>query len=279
MNEITSLFTAFGNSLTQNDWFAMVKWPFWILLTIVAAGGIYCARFGKKTLLNQAVSSTLSLTAIYLFLTILCSYFPSVRNFISTLPFLSATDGVTSLTPPFSLDLVLMGSQMLRLLVLTLAICFTDIFFVSGKTVITWLLSQVFSTVFALFCYSVATAGLPVILPFLSERYAIYFVVPLALFGFLMFSMKIVFTMILPGGNPTFGSIHKFFTTTRGGSLFTVTFISFLLSLSVICALFIAGTTAVTYATVNLTGLLIILVMILVTLFCFAAFFIDRKKA
>lgn len=279
MNDITNLFTAIGTALTQNDWFAMVKWPFWILLTIVAVGGVYCARFGKKTLLNQAVSSTLSLTAIYLFLTMLSIQFPSVRDLISSLPFLSASAEVVSVTTPFLLDLILLGSQMLRLMVLTLAICFADIFFVSGKTIITWFLSQVFSTIFALLSYALITAGLPIILPFLSERYSIIVVGLLVLFGLLMFCMKVVFTAVLPGGNPFFGSVYKFFTTTRGGSLFTVTFISFLLSLLVLTALFITGSTAVPYAEANITGLVIILVMVMATLFCFAAFFIDRKKS
>lgn len=283
MNEITSLFTAIGNFLTQNDWYPMVKWPFWILLTVVAAGGIYCARFGKKTLLNQAVSCTLSLTAIYLFLMILCISSPFVREYISILPYLSATNEAASIAPPITLNPVLVASQMLRLMILTLWICFTDIFFVSGKTFITWSLSQAFSTVFALVMYFITAEGLPLLMPFLKDcrgtNYVLLaFMVLLVLFGLLMFCMKIVFTMILPGGNPVFGTIHKFFTTTRGGSWFTITFISSMLFLFVLGVLSLFGCTTVTYATANVTGLVITLALILATQYCFAKFFIDRKK-
>ena len=284
MNEITSLFTAIGNFLTQNDWYPMVKWPFWILLTVVAASGIYCARFGKKTLLNQAVSCTLSLTAIYLFLMILCISSPFVREHISILPYLSATNEAASINPPITLDPVLVASQMLRLMILTLWICFTDIFFVSGKTFITWGLSQLISTFAVAIIYSGITEGLPYFMPFLKDcrgtNYVLLvFMVLLLLFGLWMFCMKIVFTMILPGGAPFFGTIHKFFTTTRGGSWFTITFISSMLFLFVLGVLSLFGYTTVTYATANVTGLAIILALILATQYCFAKFFIDRTKS
>ena len=66
MNEITTLFTTIGEFFTKSAWYSMVKLPFWTLLFTVAAGGVYCARFGKKTLLNQGISSTLCIVTVYL---------------------------------------------------------------------------------------------------------------------------------------------------------------------------------------------------------------------
>ena len=68
MDEIKTLITAIGDFFTKSDWYSMVKWPFWILLTIVATGGVYTARFGKKNLVCPGINGTLNVITLYLFL-------------------------------------------------------------------------------------------------------------------------------------------------------------------------------------------------------------------
>lgn len=279
MNDIKTLFTNIGNAFTQANWFAMVQWPFWILLATIAASGIHCARFGKKTLLNQAVSSTISLTAIYLTAMILCINGPFLQKFLSALPYLSITDEAVSLTAPFSLGLNMIGPQLLRLMILTLSISCADMLFVGGKTFISWFFSQILSSFFALVFYAVAIAGLTAILPGLMGRYAAIPVIIVAVLGILMFCLKFVFTSVITGGNPYFGTIYKFFTVKWGGVVITVSFFCFLLSFVMLYVLHFTGCATVRYADANLTGMLIILAMILATLSIFAMVFIDRKKS
>ena len=279
MNEITALFTAIGDFFTQSDWYAMVKWPFWILLGTVAGGGIYCARFGKKTLLNQAISGTLSLTAIYLSAMMAYIHLPFVRELFSELPFLSVTDEAVTLVDPISLGMGTLSPLLLRLMILLFLICLCDSFCASAKTLLSWLFSQIISAWFALALYSVITAGLTLILPCVLGRYSIVFVVGVVLVGLLLLCAKFIFTVLIDGGNPYFSSVYKFFTVNKAGSLFTVSSLCFLFTLTIMTILLSTGNATIHYAQVNTTGLWIILGLVLTTLYFFGMFFIDRKKS
>jgi len=279
MNEITTLFTAIGDFFTSSDWFSIVKWPFWILLSTVAVGGIYCARFGKKTLLNQAVSCSLTLVSIYLTAVIAYIHWPLIRNLFSELPFLSVTVEKIFVTDIFSLKLGALAPLMLRLMLLTMMVSVADAFITSGKSIFTWLISQIFSAVAALAGYAVVTAGLSLILPSLLGKYAIIPVVVVMAAGILMLCAKFIFTVIISGGNPYFSTVYKFFTVNRGGSLFTVSSLTFLISLVLISVLHISGNTAAAYDQANVSALWIILALVMIALYIFSTFFLDRKKA
>lgn len=279
MNEIKTLFTDIGSYFTGSDWFSMVKWPFWLLLCTVAFGGVYCARFGKKTLLNQGIAGTLHLLAIYLGVTLAYIAFPPLRGFPPELPFLGVTNESIALVDPFTLDLAKLSSLLLRLMILTLLINGFDTFSSGGKSIISWLFSQIVMLVFGLFAYAIIIGGITIILPAALDRYAIIPVFLALAAGFLMICAKFIFTVVLSEGNPYFSSVYKFFTVSKGGSLFTVSALSFLMLLVVLAVMRTVGLTMLTYASVNATGLGIILALILAALYIFCMYYIDRKKS
>lgn len=279
MNEITTLFTAIGDAFTSTDWFAVVKWPFWVLLTTVAVGGIYCARFGKRTLLNQAAACTLTLVSIYLTAVITFIHWPAVRHLFSELPFLSVTDEQVFVADIFSMNPGVLAPWLLRLMLLSLMVSIADAFITSSKSFVSWLFSQIFSASAALAGYAVVTAGLSLILPGLLGRYAIIPMVIVLAVGLLMLCAKFIFTVIISGGNPYFTTIYKFFTVNKGGSLFTVSSLTFVFALILVFALHISGNTTAVYAEANVSALWIILMLVMAVLYLFATFFLDRKKA
>lgn len=278
MNEFTTLITAIGDFFTGSDWFQMVKWPFWVLLFTVAAGGVYCARFGKKTLLNLGVSGILNLLVIYLTAAIAYIHFPPLRAMFSELPFLSVTDQAVSLVDPFSLDLSVLAPVLLRLMILLFLVNMADSFGAGGKTMLSWLFFQCVTAGIALLAYTIITAGLSLILPSVLNRYAIIPVVIVVAIGLLMLCAKFIFTVVVSGGNPYFSAVYKFFTVNKGGSLFTVSALSFLFSLLLLSVLHMTGNTTLVYSAANTTGLGIILVLLLVALYIFGMFYNDRKK-
>lgn len=279
MNEITTLFTTIGDFFTKSDWFAMVKWPFWMLLFTVAVSGVYCARFGKKTLLNQAISATLGLVTIYLFAVAMLVSFPFVKGLVSNLPFLTVTETSVSVVDIFSLTPITLPPMLLRLMLLTLMVCCADLFFAGGKTIISWLLSHILSTFAALVFYAIVTAGITMILPSLLGRFAFIPVILVAVLGLLVLCAKIIFTVVISGGNPIFSSIYKFLTVNRGGSLFTISFLCFLFTLTLLVVLRLSGSISVPFDQVNRTALWIVFGLVMATLHLFSRFFIDRKKS
>ena len=278
MNEITTLFTAIGDFFTKSDWSAMVKWPFWILLFTTAAGGVYCARFGKKTLVNQSVCSTLTLVTIYLGAALFYLHVPSLRTAFSELPFLVVTDKSVALLDPFSMDPTLLPQVLLRLMILVFLVTAADSFRTGGKTVFSWFLSQILTVILGLGLYALITAGITLLLPSLLTRYAAIPVILIVLGGLLALCAKFIFTVVLNGENPIYNKVFKFLTANRGGSLFTVSALSFLVALTVLSALQITGKTVLTYASANTVGLWIVMLLVHITLFLFCMFFSDRKK-
>ena len=278
MNEITTLFTAIGDFFTKSDWFSMVKWPFWVLLSTVAVGGIYCARFGKKTLLNLGIGGLLDLLVIYLGTVIAYIHIPPLRGMFSELPFLSVSDQGISLVDPFTLELGALAPLLLRLMILVFLVNTAESFRTGGKTLFSWFFSELVTVFLALVFYAIITAGIWLILPAALGQFAIIPVVIIIAIGILVLCAKFVFTVLISGGNPYFTTVYKFFTVNRGGSLFTVSTLCFLLALTLLSALHITGNATVRYTEVNTTGLGIILCLVLATLYCFGMFFIDRKK-
>lgn len=279
MNELTTLLTAIGDFFRTSDWYQMVKWPFWVLLFTVAAGGVYCARFGKKTLIIQSIVGTLSMTAIYLVLVILHILMPPLANLISELPFLSVNETSAALLNPFTLSPRDVCSLVLRLMILVAVVNVIDSFRSNGKTIISWLLMQAFCFCIALLGYKIITGGISLFFPQLLNRYAFIPVILIMLAGLGLFCCKIIFTVILSEGNPHFSTIYKFFTVKKAGSLFTVSSLSVLFFLVELSVLHATGSVTLNFATVNISGLWIILAMVLIALFFFSTCFLDRKKS
>ena len=277
MNEITTLFTAIGDFFKSAGWYAMVKWPFWTLLFTVAAGGVYCARFGKKTLLNQGISSTLCINSVYLGAILLCTHFPSLRDDI-TLPFLTLTDLSAMLVDPFFMPATDVAPVMLKLMILVFLINTADSFGSGGKSILSWITTEALAMAIALALYMIIIAGIDLLLPKVLGIYAIVPVVLVIALGFVMILAKFIFTKIFTKENKYYSSLNKFFTTNRMGALLTTSAMSFLFCTLLMVILHVREQNVVIFASVNRAGLWIIMAMILLVQFIFEMYYQDRKK-
>ena len=278
MQEITTMFTAIGDFFTKADWFTMVKWPFWILLCTVAAGGVYCARFGKKTLFNQGLSGVLILVFIYLTAAICCCSIPPLRSMIPTLPFLTVTENAVMLIDPFILDLNILAPILLRLFLLALLVNLANSFLSGGKKILSRFFSQIIAAAVGFLFYTVFTAGLSMVFPAVLSKYAIIPVVIVLVATVLLLCAKFIFTIISRSKNPYFDAVYKFFTVNKAGALFTTSTLSFLLSMVLLTVMHLYGKTTLVYASANITGLSVILVLLLIVLNFFRLFYNDHKK-
>ena len=277
MNEITSLFTAIGEFFTKSPWYAMVRLPFWTLLFTVAAGGVYCARFGKKTLLNQGISSTLCIVTVYLSTILLCLYIPGLRT-VFQLPFLSMNADTATLVDPFTITVREVAPTLLRLMMLVLLLNTADSFGSGGKSLPTWIATEALAMVIALLFYWLLGVGIQAVAPWLMEKYAIFPVVLIIALALVIVCAKFIFTKVITKENDSFTKMNKFFTTNRMGTLLTTSALSFLLCTLLALVLHVRGQNALTFASVNRIGLWLILGLVLLVQFIFEMFFQDRKK-
>ena len=277
MNEITTLFTTIGEFFTKSAWYAMVKLPFWTLLFTVAAGGVYCARFGKKTLLNQGISSTLCIVTVYLSAMLLCLYIPSLRTVIK-LPFLTLTADTATLVDPFTIPATTVAPTLLRLMMLVFLINTADSFGAGGKSLPTWVLTEALAMVIALLVYWLLGIGLQAVAPWLLDKYSIVPVVAIIAVALVIICAKFVFTKVITKENKYYSSMNKFFTTNRMGTLLTTSALSFLLCTLLALVLHVRGENVLTFASVNRIGLWLILGLVLLVQFIFEMYYQDRKK-
>ncbi len=278
MKDILTIFTAIGDYFTKSDWSAMVKWPFWILLFTVAAGGVYCARFGKKTLLNQGFTGMLNLVVTYMAATIAYIRWPLTRDWFEELPFLSVTEEFVSLLDPFKLEPGVLAPLLLRLMLLVLVVNGIDALTAGGKTKLSWVFLQAVTTAFSLAVYSTTIFVLTIILPACLNRCAIVLVILAAVIGVLMLFAKLIFTILNTGGNPYFSAVYKFFTVNKFGSLLTTSALTLVLSMIILIVMQLTKTATLLYTTVNTDGLCVILLMLLVTFYIFSMVYNDKKK-
>ena len=277
MNEITTLFTAIGDFFTKSTWYSMVKLPFWTLLFTVAAGGVYCARFGKKTLLNQGISSTLCIATVYLGAILLGVYVPSLRDDIS-LPFLSMNEQSAVLLDIFTMEATGIATTLLKLMILVFLINTADSFGAGGKSMFTWITTEALAMAIALLIYVLLITGIQAIIPWLLERYAIVPVMLIIAVSLVVICAKFIFTKVITKENKYYSSMNKFFTTNRMGTLLTTSAMSFLFCDLLSLVLHVRGHNEVTFANVNRIGLWIIMGMILIVQFIFEMYYQDRKK-
>lgn len=278
MPDFATLIATIGDFFTKSDWYAMVKWPFWILLTTVAAGGVYTARFGKKNLVCQGVNGLLNLIILYLVFSLGYATVPALRTLLSEMPFLAVTDKAVTAVDPWGLSLAAIPPVMLRLMILIFLLNLTDNMGLIPKTLLTWLAYQFVDTLVALVLYAIITAGVSLVFPALLGRFALIPVVLVLLIGVVMICAKFVFTVVIREPNSYFTAVYKFFTVNRFGSMLTVSAVSFLLAMVVLTVMNLLGCAVLSYDTTNRTGLVIILVLCLVVQYFFSMFYSDRKK-
>ena len=277
MNEITTLFTAIGDFFTKSTWYSMVKLPFWTLLFTVAAGGVYCARFGKKTLLNQGISSTLCIATVYMSAILMGVYVPSLRDDI-TLPFLSMSEQSVVLLDIFTMKAADIASSLLRLMILVFLLNTADSFGAGGKSFPTWIATEALAMVIALLVYLLLITGMQTIVPWLLNRYAIVPVVMVIALAAVVISAKFLFTKVITKENKTYDSMNKFFTTNRMGTLLTTSAMSYLFCWLLSLVLHVRQHSELVFANVNRIGLFMILGMVLLVQFIFEMYYQDRKK-
>ena len=277
MNEITTLFTAIGEFFTKSAWYSMVKLPFWTLLFTVAAGGVYCARFGKKTLLNQGISSTLCIVTVYLGAILLGVFAPSLRDDIA-LPFLSMNEQSAVLQDIFTMEAKSIASSLLQLMILVFLLNTADSFGAGGKDIVTWIATEALAMVIALLIYVLLITGMQAIIPWLLNRYAIVPVVLVIALSLVMICAKFLFTKVITKENSYYTWMNKFFTTNRMGTLLTTSAMSFLFCGLLSLILHVRKQNELVFANANRIGLVIILSMVLLVQFIFEMYYQDRKK-
>lgn len=276
LDTLTSLFTKFCDFLNGTSWFQLVQWPFWCLVIILALGGVYTARFGKRKLLTLGIQGALKLAILYMVATAGYVWAPSVMAKLSHLPFLTVSDEALTLLNPVGLLFKLSNSlpqMVVRLYFLLFFINAVSVFDYNPPNFISWFFFQLLFGGFALLIYAAVSFFIVKFWPGSNDLLYISLMILLLVVFTLILVFKFVFTFVVTGGNATFQSVYTFLTNQKFGLLFSVTAISFMIVVVYLVAAGLFGHARLELGSFNTIAYLLNGLMCTLTLYVFCRYY------
>ncbi len=272
MNELFTFFPRLFSDWTQSFETVPLDRISWFLLVLVALGGVLCALFGKKSLINRGICCTLELMVLYLTAAIVCAWFPIVQNY-ADLPFLSVTEIYATVISPLTLSFPSLSAALVRFLLLVFSVGLADTLIVNGQNFGVWLCTQVLSILAALLLYVVLTTGIGMLAPALLNQWSVALLI-----GFAVLILAFLGISMFSGEKGKNKNLHQVLSATRGGVLVSICAISFVLFLALLAYLPLMHFSAWELQQVRSAGFALIDVLCILVLCIFSILFYDRKK-
>ena len=189
---------------------------FLMMVLVLAVGSLvfgFIGRFafGKKSVLNQSVSSAIGILFIYAVTILLTGLGMDLKYFISPLPFISLNDDCLALYPILNFEFVSLCGELLNMVIFAFVVNLINSWMPNGKHFITWLLFRVLSVVLGMVAFTLVNM---LLLPLLPEGFITW--APVILLGLLVImlavgALKFVIGALLITVNPLIGFLYTFF--------------------------------------------------------------------
>lgn len=246
--------------------FDIEKFLYAALLLIVGAlalGFLGRLIFGKKSVLNQSVSSAIGILFIYALTIVLHSQGIDLKLLVSPLPFITLEGEYLHLYSFVSSDYVIACGQILNMVVLSFLVNLVNGWMPKGKKLIPWLLFRCLSVVLAMILHTTVTILLNMFLPEGLLTWA-----PVILLGLLLLmlatgALKLVVGAALGAFNPIIGLLYTFFFSTVIGKQLSKAMLTTGLIFGLIAGLNYIGVTAIYIAGAALIAYIPLLIVLL----------------
>ncbi len=242
------------------NYFDSLGLDFWYLLKI---GGILLLGtlltslfgrfiFGKKSALNNAVSSAIGILFIYALTVVVKSFGAQFESFLSPLPYVTIS-GDTLLLFSFSgSDYTIICSQVLSMIILAFLVNLVDGWLPRGKNVITWVFFRCLTVLVAVFLHLIVTGLFTTYLPEGIVTYAPAILLALLLLMLLTGALKILVGVALSTVNPLIAALYTFFFANVIGKQITKAVLTTTLLTGLVLALQYFGIESVSIASAAL---------------------------
>ena len=238
---------AFLKSLIP-DGFLIEKFLYAALLLIVGAlvlGFLGRLIFGKKSVLNQSVSSAIGILFIYALTIVLHSQGMNLKLLMSPLPFITLSGDYLMLYSFVSSDYVIACGQLLNMIVLSFLVNLLNSWLPKGKKLFPWLFFRFLSVILAMILHTIVSMLLTMFLPEGLITWA-----PVVLLGLLLLmlatgALKFLVGAVIGTVNPVIGLLYTFFFSTIIGKQLSKAVLTTGLIFGLIAGLNYIGVTAI----------------------------------
>ena len=219
--------------------------------------------FGKKSVLNQSVSSAIGILFIYALTIVLHSQGIDLKLLVSPLPFITLDGDYLHLYSFVSSDYVVACGQLLTMIVLAFLVNLVNGWLPTGKKLIPWLFFRCLSVILAMLLHTIVSVLLNMFLPEGLLTWA-----PVILLGLLLLmlatgALKFLVGAVIGTVNPVIGLLYTFFFSTVIGKQLSKAILTTGLIFALVAGLNYIGVTAIYIAGSALVAYIPLLIVLL----------------
>lgn len=220
--------------------------------------------FGKRSLLNGAVSSTIAILFIYGITVVLKSMGAKFESFIAPLPFINISNDLLSIFSFYGSDYTVICTELLSMLILAFLVNLADGWLPKGKNLFSWIFFRCLTVIIAFIMHLIVVFLFTNYLPEGIVTYA-----PTILLGVLMImlltgALKVVVGALLTTVSPIIGGLYTFFFATVIGKQVTKAILTTVILSGLIFLLNYLGCTVISVASAALMAYVPFVIIIIV---------------
>lgn len=224
--------------------------------------------FGKKSNLNQSVSSAIGILFIYIATVLIHSFGLDLKFLLSPLPFFTihtteAAGDVISLYLPLT-DYVALCGELLNMIILAFLANLANAWIPQGKNLFTWLLFRIISVLVAMVLFALANMLITQYLPEGLLTWAPVILLALLVIMLLVGALKGLVGAVLVTVNPLIGFLYTFFFANVVGKMLSRAMLTTLLMGGLIYALNYFGIVFIALGSGVLTLMIPLLIVLLI---------------
>ena len=253
-------------SLVENE--AQMK-SFLTLALVLTLGSLifgFIGRFafGKKSVLNQSVSSAIGILFIYAVTVVIHSYGLDLKFLVSPLPFVSISGEWMSIFPIAQSGYVAVCGELLNMIILAFLVNIVNRWMPQGKKLLSWLFFRVLSVALGMVAFSVANYLLTMFLPQGLLTWAPVILLGLLVVMLLVGALKGLMGAVLASVNPLIGFLYTFFFANVVGKQLSKAVLTTVILSAIVYLLNYVGATTIFIASAALMAYIPFLIILLI---------------
>lgn len=223
--------------------------------------------FGKKSVLNQSVSSAIGILFIYAVTVVIHSYGLNLQFLVSDLPFVTISDEWMAIFPIAQSDYVAICGELLNMIILAFLVNIVNRWMPQGKKVLSWLIFRILSVALGMLAFAGANYLLTMFLPEGLLTWAPVILLGLLVIMLLVGALKGLVGAVLVSVNPLIGFLYTFFFANVVGKMLTRAMLTTLLLSALVYGLNYLGIVGLAIGSAVLIAYIPILLLLLVLWF------------
>lgn len=259
MDSIVSFFAGMGLDFWQLGKIALI-----LLLGTLLIGLFGRFVFGKRSVLNNAVSSAIGILFIYAVTVVLKSSGAEFEKLIAPLPFVSISDDTLYLFTFQGAHYTTVCSELLSMIILAFLVNLADGWLPKGKNILSWVFFRCLTVVIAFFLHLIVVGLFTAYLPEGLVTYAPTVLLGLLIILLLTGALKLIVGLLLSTVNPLIGGLYTFFFANVVGKQVTKAVLTTALLTGIVYLLNYLGCAAISIASAALMAYIPFIVLLIV---------------